>query len=458
MIDLNLLRKDKGANLDVIYNSEKRRYRDTAILDKCIELDKQWREVRANGDTLRMNYSKNNKQIADRKKASKGQDPCKELIEENQGLDIKIQESEKQETELIATLNKLLKTVGNLVHDSVPTHNDEQFNDVVKKWGEPKTIEMIDKPGGAHHNQLLYWIGGYDSKRGTKIAGQRGYFLTGPGVLLNHALLQYGLRFLMSRGYTPIQPPYFMKQDIMGDTCQLSDFDEQLYKIEGNPDPFYLIATSEQPIATMYKNEWFDSKDLPIKYAGISPCFRKEAGAHGRDTWGVYRVHQFEKIEQFCIVNPEESWDVLESMLKSSEEYYQSLGIPYRVVTIVSGALNDAAAKKYDLEAWFPGYGEYRELVSCSNCTDYQARGAEIRIRTDKTKSEEKKYVHMLNGTLCASERAMCCLLENYQTPEGIKVPEVLIPYVGTDFIPFIKEKIIEYDTLFGDKKKKDKK
>lgn len=196
----------------------------------------------------------------------------------------------------------------------------------------------------------------------------------------------------------------------------------------------------------MYRKEWLESNDLPLRYAGISTCFRKEAGASGKDMWGIFRVHQFEKIEQFCITTPDKSWDMHEEMIAVSERFYQSLELPYQVINIASGALNDAAAKKYDLEAWFPGYNAFRELVSCSNCTDYQARSLEIRLRShkegkEKEKKEEKKeYVHMLNGTLCATERTLCCILENYQTPEGVKVPKVLQPFVGVEFIPYVKE------------------
>ena len=285
--------------------------------------------------------------------------------------------------------------------------------------------------------------------------------------MLNQALISYGLKFLFKNNYTPCQPPYFMKKDIMAETAQLSDFDDQLYKVEGDTDPYYLIATSEQPISTMYRNEWLEKQDLPIRIVGTSPCFRKEAGAHGKDTWGIFRVHQFEKVEQFVICDPEESWKIHEEMIKLSEEFYQSLKLPYRVINIVSGALNDAAAKKYDLEAWFPGYGTYRELVSCSNCTDYQSRSCNIRLRTDKNKTDEKKYVHMLNGTLTATERTLCCILENYQTEEGVIVPEVLREFVGTDFIPYIKERLPGYvkekakDTKmknYNEKKKENKK
>lgn len=212
---------------------------------------------------------------------------------------------------------------------------------------------------------------------------------------------------------------------------------------EPNAEPYYLIATSEQPISGMYRKEWLESSELPIRYAGISSCFRKEAGASGKDMWGIFRVHQFEKIEQFCITTPEESWAMHEEMIAVSERFYQSLELPYQVINIVSGALNDAAAKKYDLEAWFPGYDAFRELVSCSNCTDYQSRSLDIRLRGKKgkdDKKDKKEYVHMLNGTLCASERTLCCILENYQTPDGVKVPTVLQPWVGTDFIPYVKE------------------
>jgi len=266
--------------------------------------------------------------------------------------------------------------------------------------------------------------------------------LTNDGVDLNLALITYGLNFLRTKNYKKIQTPYFMKKDVMARTAQLSQFDEELYKVVGDGDDKYLIATSEQPISAFHANEWFDrpAEDLPLKYAGFSTCFRKEAGSHGRDTWGIFRVHQFEKIEQFVLTDPEKSWEMFDEMIATSEEFYQSLGLPYRVIAIVSGALNNAAAKKYDLEAFFPYQGEYKELVSCSNCLDYQSRHLEIRCGTKKMGDREKKYVHCLNSTLTATERTICCILENYQTPEGLRVPEPLIPYMGgRDFLPYVK-------------------
>lgn len=223
----------------------------------------------------------------------------------------------------------------------------------------------------------------------------------------------------------------------------------------------YLVATSEQPISALLRNEWVEPADLPLRYSGVSSCFRKEAGAHGRDVWGIFRVHQFEKVEQFCLTTPEKSWEMHEEMIKMAGEFYQNLQLPYRVINIVSGELNDAAAKKYDLEAWFPGYEAFRELVSCSNCTDFQSRGLEVRLQQAKEKAagKEKAYVHMLNATLCATERTMCCIVENYQTDEGVRVPTVLQPFMGgMDFLPYNKravEAFLEKKSKEEAKKKK---
>ena len=205
----------------------------------------------------------------------------------------------------------------------------------------------------------------------------------------------------------------------------------------------------------MYRNEWLDPNELPQRFAGVSSCFRKEAGAHGKDVWGIFRVHQFEKVEQFCLTTPDKSWEMLEEMIKIAEDFYRNLELPYKVINIVSGELNDAAAKKFDLEAWFPGYEAYRELVSCSNCTDFQSRALEVRLQLskDKSVSKEKVYAHMLNATLCATERTMCCILENYQTEEGVIVPKVLKPFMGgMELIPYSKKQV----ELFMEKKSKE--
>lgn len=264
------------------------------------------------------------------------------------------------------------------------------------------------------------------------------------GVFLNQAMINYGLEFLNARGYTALQTPQFMLKEYMAKTAQLEQFDEELYKVQDGDavNDKYLIATSEQPISAFHADEWIMNKELPIKYAGFSSCYRREAGSHGRDAWGIFRVHQFEKVEQFVLTDPEKSWETFQEMIGYSEEFYKTLGVPYRVVEIVSGALNNAAAKKYDLEAWFPYQGEYKELVSCSNCTDYQSRALEIRFGNKLQTEIKKKYVHALNSTLCATERALCCLLENFQDAEGFHVPEPLRKYLpgAPEYIPFTKE------------------
>ena len=461
MLDLLLIRADKGGNPQMVIDNQKKRFKSTEIVQESIDLLQKWKDVRQKADTAKMNYNNVQKEIQKKKKESKGKDPCTELLKEKDEKQKEGDELNKEADNLLKEVKKKYSQVGNILHESVPIDNNEDNNLVVKTWGNPdKTRVIDDTPGNAHHYKVLQWLGGYDSERGVKIAGHRGYFLTGWGVTLNQALIHYGIKFLYSKGYIPIQPPYFMKREIMGETAELADFDEMLYKVEGSGEngegDYYLIATAEQPISTMYRGEWLERNNLPIKYGGISPCFRKEAGAHGKDTWGIFRIHQFEKVEQFVICAPEDSWKYHEEMIKVSEEFYESLGLPYRVINIVSGALNNAAAKKYDLEAWFPGYGTYRELVSCSNCTDYQSRSAEIRLRTDKkVEGDKKTYVHMLNGTLCATERALCCILENYQTEKGLNVPEVLRPFVGTDFIPYLEELLPKTNLKAGDKKKK---
>jgi seryl-tRNA synthetase len=256
-------------------------------------------------------------------------------------------------------------------------------------------------------------------------------------------MINYALTFLAQRGHTPLATPFFMRKDRMAECAQLADFDEQLYKVSGEGDDKYLIATSEQTCCSYLRKRWIQPKELPMRFAGYSTCFRKEAGSHGRDTLGIFRVHQFEKVEQFVAVSPDgdDSWREMDRLLQNSEDFYQSLGLPYHVVNIVSGELNDAAAKKYDLEAWFPSSKTFRELVSCSNCTDFQSRRLEIRAGAPQKGPEKKKsYVHLLNSTLTATERSLCCVLENWQTPEGFVVPPALRPWMmGIEFIPFVR-------------------
>merc|ERR1719431_1834005 len=268
--------------------------------------------------------------------------------------------------------------------------------------------------------------------------------MTGPAVCLQQALTQLAMQTLVAKDYTPIYTPFFMRKEVMQEVAQLSQFDDELYKVTGkgsereddkSVDEKYLIATSEQPIAAYHREEWLNPEKLPIKYA--------EVGSHGRDTRGIFRVHQFEKIEQFVITSPhdDESWKTMDEMISNAENFCKMLNIPYRIVCIVSGALNNAAAKKLDLEAWFPGSGAFRELVSCSNCLDYQARRLRVRYGQVKKMNQATEYCHMLNATMCAVTRVICVLLEMNQTETGIKVPEALKMYMPETYkeeIPFI--------------------
>ncbi|CAG8512162.1 8275_t:CDS:2 [Paraglomus brasilianum] len=429
MLDLNLFQVEKGGNPELIRESQRRRGASVELVDKIIALYDEWRRVRFDLDQVNKAINAIQKDIGKKMKAKEN---ASDLISQKEA---KTKEKERLmalEKEKEEILKSEASAIGNIVHQSVPTSMDEENNEIVKTW-EPadQEGEHVNKPVKKDdilsHHDVLHRIDGYDAER---------------GVDFNLALIQYGLSFLRKKGYMKLQTPFFMRKECMAKTAQLEQFDEELYKVVGDGDDKYLIATSEQPISAFHANEWFErpSEQLPIRYAGYSTCFRKEAGAHGKDTWGIFRVHQFEKIEQFVLTTPETSWDEFDRMISNSEEFYQSLGLPYRIVSIVSGSLNNAAAKKYDLEAWFPFQGEYKELVSCSNCTDYQSRRLEIRCGTKKMGDREKKYVHCLNATLCATERTLCCLLENWQTPEGVIIPEPLRPYMdGRDFLPFVK-------------------
>ncbi|CAI0416229.1 unnamed protein product [Linum tenue] len=432
MLDINLFREDKGNNPEIIRESQRRRFASVEIVDEIIELDKKWRQCQFQLDNMRKDFNKMNKQVYQHKKDNLDVTELLKSIEEHK-QQMAVKEDEVQADK--KALYVKLETVGNLIHDSVPISKDEANNAVIRVWGEKRTEQKLK-----NHVDLVELLGIADTKKGANIAGGRGFYLKGDGVRLNQALINYGLDFLDKRGYTALQTPFFMRKEVMAKCAQLAQFDEELYKVTGEGDDKYLIATAEQPLCAYHIDDWIQPTDLPIRYAGYSSCFRKEAGSHGRDTLGIFRVHQFEKVEQFCVTSPNgtDSWDMHEEMIKNSEDFYKSLNLPYQVISIVSGALNDAAAKKYDLEAWFPASKTYRELVSCSNCTDYQSRRLEIRYGQKKGNEAAKQYVHLLNSTLTATERTLCCILENYQKEDGVEVPEVLRPYLGgKSFIPF---------------------
>lgn len=365
-------------------------------------------------------------------------------------VEAQVVELNKQMEECERLRDEVLKEVGNLIHQDVPISNDEDNNAIVRTYGNqnPKP-EDVGLSKFLSHVDLIEMIGGINTEKGSLIAGSRGFFLMNTAIWLQQALIQYALRFIDELEFQTLYTPFWMRKQIMGQVAQLSQFDDELYKIVSSKgaedtEEKYLIATSEQPIAALHLNEWISASSLPLRYAGLSTCFRQEVGSHGRDTRGIFRVHQFEKVEQFIVAAPSKSWEHFHEMIGNAEKFYQSLEIPYRVVNIVSGALNNAAAMKYDLEAYFPGSQAHRELVSVSNCTDYQSRRLQIRFGQTKKMSGQVEYVHMLNGTLCAVTRVICCILENYQTKDGIRVPKVLqdfMPPKYREFIPFTEAK-----------------
>ncbi|KAI7858051.1 seryl-tRNA synthetase [Circinella umbellata] len=439
MLDINLLLVDRGGNPEVVKESQRRRGGSVEIVDEIIELYKDWVKTQFLSDQKNKEINAVQKEIG---KKFKAKEDASELLKQKEELQKAKEKLITEAKEGEASWKAKLGTLGNIVHTSVPTSMDEDNNEVIRTYNH-NDVEPVKRTDILSHHEVLQRLDGYDQERGANVAGHRGYFLTGVGVDLNLAMINYGLSFLARRDYKKLMTPFFMKKDVMARTAQLSQFDEELYKVSGDGEDKYLIATSEQPISAFHANEWFEkpAEQLPLKYAGYSTCFRKEAGAHGKDTWGIFRVHQFEKIEQFVLTDPEKSWEMFDDMIGHSEDFFKSLGLSYRVVAIVSGALNNAAAKKYDLEAWFPYQGEYKELVSCSNCTDYQSRRLEIRCGVKKMSDREKKYVHCLNSTLCATERAICGLLETWQREDGLEVPPPLVPYMdGRTFIPYAKE------------------
>ncbi|ODV95341.1 hypothetical protein PACTADRAFT_50075 [Pachysolen tannophilus NRRL Y-2460] len=449
MLDISQFIEEKGGNPELIRTSQKARGDSVELVDEIINEYKEWTKIRFELDALNKEQNKVQKEIGLRFKAK---EDASDLVAKKEEIAREKAELIQKEQEADAQVKAKVNQIGNIVHPSVVVSNDEANNELVRTW-VPEGFEFskitniatgTGKTAKFSHHEVLLKLDGYDPERGVKIVGHRGYFLRNYGVFLNQALINYGLNFLAKHDYVPLQAPVMMNKDVMAKTAQLSQFDEELYKVIDGEDEKYLIATSEQPISAFHSGEWFEKpqEQLPVRYAGYSSCFRREAGSHGKDAWGIFRVHAFEKIEQFCLTEPDKSWAEFDRMIGISEEFYKSLGLPYRVVGIVSGELNNAAAKKYDLEAWFPFQQEFKELVSCSNCTDYQSRNLEIRCGIKTANQREKKYVHCLNSTLCATERALCCILENYQTEDGLVIPEVLRKYIPgePEFIPFVKE------------------
>ena len=419
MIDLELLRKEPRrveANLA--------RRGDPALLARFAEArarDAEWRAGRTEADRLRKRRNELSREIA--KARAGGADTAALEAEARTALE-QFDAVEAREAALDADRNRLVRSLPNLLDDSVPVGKDDSENVPVGSWGEP-----IRDPGGRKsHGELLESLGMAEFDRARRASGAGFYYLRGPIVLLDLALQRFALDFVIGRGFTPVIPPYMLRREPYEGVTDLRDFENVMYKIDG--DELYLIATSEHPLAALYQGEILDGDALPIRLAGLSMNFRREIGGHGVDQKGIFRVHQFEKVEQFVFCRPEESPPIHEELRANAEEVFRRLEVPYRVVNVCTGDLGTVAAKKYDIEAWFPKQQAYREVVSCSNCTDYQAR--RLGIRLGRAGQPGKSVPHTLNSTAIATSRALAVILEQYQRPDGsVEVPRVLRPYLG---------------------------
>ena len=442
MLDIRLLRERP----DYVKETLEKRYMEDLIplVDEILSLDKEWRDLLKELNNLRAERNKLSKEIGalmrsgERKKAE-------ELKKKSSSISKQIEEMEEKERSLVKEIEEKLRLLPNVLHPDIPIGPDDSYNKPVKFWGKPRVwkgyldvfkeqtegfdipYDLVDEQP-RHHYDLVELLDVADTERASKVAGSRFYYEKRELVFLDLALSMYALDKLTRKGFTPLIPPYMARRFVEEGATYFTDFEDTIYKIEG--EDLYLIPTAEHAIAGYHSNEIFEVGELPKRYAGWSPCFRKEAGSHGKDTKGIFRVHQFHKVEQFSYVYPEDSWKEHEFLISNAEEILQELEIPYRIVDIASGDLGAVAARKFDIEGWFPGQGKYRELVSGSNCLDWQARRLNIRYRR---KDGTTDFVHTLNATALAVQRVITAILENHFDGDVVKIPRVLWRYLPED-------------------------
>ncbi len=421
MLDIKFIRE----NADKVRQGVKNKNLNPDIVDNVLSVDEKRRSLMGEIQLLR---SKRN-DLNDKLKSGRDEGIIKETTE----LKVKLQDLEPQLRQLDETFDDLMLQVPNVPLDEVPVGKDSSGNKEYKTWGDIPKFDFTPKT----HVEIGEALGILDLDRGSKVAGFRGYFLKNEGVQLQFALMQYTLQKFISRGFTPVTPPVILKKRSFINSGHFPWGEKETYKfetVEGEEES-YLTGTAEVPLVSYYQDEVLSEKDLPIKMIGFSPCYRKEAGSYGRDTKGVYRVHEFVKTEQvvLCKNSLEESKRLHEEMLSLTEEIAQDLNLPYKVLLMCTGDMGEPQAKKYDLEAWMPGRNDYGELASDSIMLDFQSRRANIRYRDD---NNEMQYVHMLNNTASNSPRWLVAILENYQQADGsVRVPAVLVPYLGKDII-----------------------
>ncbi len=422
-------------NEEAIRKSLKQRHSDYP-LEELLDLDGRLRKANLELQKLREERNKGSEQISVAKKA--GNEPEKRLLARLADVKTRMDELEKATQADDARLQKLVWNLPNTLHESVPYGITDEQNVEVRKWGETK------KKAGAGHEEILTRLGLIDIEQASKVAGARFFYLKGDIALLEQSLIRFAIDELIKKKYMLIAPPLLMKREYYKGVTSFGDFEDMLYKaadpseaqvkkdLEKIGDDLFMIATSEHPIAAMHANQMMAVRELPRKYMGVSPCFRREAGAHGKDSKGIFRVHHFYKVEQFIFSRKEDSWKMHEELIANAEELFKKMKIPYRVMNVCTGDIGSVAAKKYDLEAWLPEQGKYREMVSCSNCTDWQSR----RLDTRYEDPEGKEYVHTLNSTAIATNRVIVAIVENYVNADGtITVPDALVPYMGKTVI-----------------------
>ncbi len=411
MLDINYIRQ----NPDKIKANNKIRKCNVDI-GKVLELDTKRRELVSKIDTKRAELNQKSKTK-----------PSPDEIAKLKGLGEEIKTIETKLKPIEDELHGLLIQLPNLTHESVPEGKDETGNVVASTWGKKTKLAFQPK----EHWELGEALDLIDTERGAKVSGARFWYLKGDLVMLEFALIQYAAQFMQAKGFTPMLPPMLVRERAMYGTGFFPAEKNEIYKV--NENELYLIGTAEVPLASYHADETIAVAEAPFKYFGFSSCFRREAGAAGKDMKGILRGHQFDKIEMFVFASVDDSWKMHEEMLTISEEFWQSLGIPYQVLNMCTGEIGAPNAKKYDIEGWLPGQGKYREVASCSNDTDFQARRLNIKYAD---KNGTKKFVHTLNNTVCALGRTMVMIMENYQQEDGsIRIPEVLVPLFGKDKI-----------------------
>jgi len=419
MLDIKLIRENPEAVRENIKKRQHPEYLD--YLDELLKSDKKWRELLVQVNELR---SKRNKISLDIAKLKKEKKDASKLLKEAEKIPQKIKEIE-EETKVLEEKNKqLLMKIPNIIDDSVPIGKDESENVEIRRWGKEQKFSFQPK----NHLEILQQLEMVDEERAAKTAGHGFFYFKKDLVLLDLAIQQFALNFLKKKGFIVVEPPFMIKRKAYEGVVDLADFESVMYKIEN--EDLYLIATSEHAVGAMFMDEMIDKKDLPLKFGGISPCFRKEVGAHGKYTKGLFRMHQFNKIEQFVFCLPEQSKKMLEEIQKNAEELYQALGLHYRVVELCSGDLSILKNKSYDIEVWMAD-GNFREIGSATNCTDYQARRLNVKWREGPGKPTAG-FVHTLNNTALATSRTMLAILEQFQQKDGsVLIPKVLQPFMN---------------------------